>query len=77
MNGRILLYTLLALVWAGLALAIFFGVHEQLFNFGRAEDWKRYLAVGLCVLMFLMNLARIYMLRQRQRVRAETHDLPR
>jgi len=77
MNGRLLLYALLALVWAGLAIAITFGIHEQVFGLGRGDDWKRYLAVGLCGLMFLMNLARIYLIRQRQRARSESHDFPR
>jgi hypothetical protein len=74
MNVRILLYSLLALLWAGLALAIFFGAHEVLPWFARAEDWKRYLAMGICGLMFLMNVARITMIRQAQRLKAETHD---
>jgi hypothetical protein len=72
MNGRILFYALLALMWGVLAVAIFVGVHERWL--GVADEWKRYLAMGLCGLMFLWNLVRIYALRQAQRARAAQHE---
>src|SRR5436309_2241807 len=75
MNRSISLYVLLALIWAGLAVAIFFGAHERLL--GQAEEWKRYLAMGLCGLMCLWNIARILMLRQLQRPKPPVHDFTR
>ena len=72
MNGRILFYTVLALMWAALAIAILVGVHERWL--GVADEWKRYLAMGLCTLMFLLNLVRIYGIRQAQRTRVEQNE---
>ena len=73
MNGRIVFYAFLALMWGGLAIAILIGAHERWL--GVADEWKRYLAMGLCGMMFLWNLVRIYAIRQAQRARA-AHNEP-
>lgn len=74
MNSRIMLYTILALVWLGLAVAIPLGWLNQ-FVGGEAESWRRYLAIGICTLMALFNVMRIVRLRKAQ-ARIQQHTQP-
>jgi hypothetical protein len=50
------------------------GFHEQFL--GRAEDWKKYLAIGICALMIFFNLLRITRIRQADARARQTHDQP-
>jgi hypothetical protein len=75
MRGHILQYSLLALLWTGLTIAIFMGLHERFL--GAAEEWKRYLAMSICGLMVLWNVARITMILQSRRAKAPPDDFPR
>lgn len=74
MNSRILMYSAMCLLWLGFAVAIFMGYHEQFLN--RAEDWKKYLAIGICVLMILFNLLRISKVRLANARAKQTYDQP-
>jgi len=74
MNSRILMYSAMCLLWLGLAASIFMGFHEQFL--GRAEDWKKYLAIGICALMICFNLLRISRIRQADARARQTHDQP-
>lgn len=64
MSARIWIYVGLAALWLAFAVAILLGYHELIPGLGKAEDWKKFLAAGLCLLMFSFNLARIYLIRQ-------------
>lgn len=64
MNGRIWMYIGLSLFWLVVAGSILLGFHEQIPGLGRAEGWKNYLVISICLLMFCFNLLRIYLLRQ-------------
>jgi hypothetical protein len=74
MNSRILMYSTMCLLWLGLAVSIFMGFHEQFL--GRAEDWKKYLAIGICALMIVFNLLRIAKIRQANARARQTYDQP-
>ncbi|MFT3881244.1 MAG: hypothetical protein QM703_16465 [Gemmatales bacterium] len=74
MNSRILMYSAMCVLWLGLAISIFMGFHEQFL--GRAEDWKKYLAIGICVLMICFNLLRITRIRQADARARQTNDQP-
>ncbi|HQR06800.1 MAG TPA: hypothetical protein PLN21_08265 [Gemmatales bacterium] len=74
MNSRILMYSAMCVLWLGLAGAIFMGFHEEFL--GRAEDWKKYLAIGICALMICFNLLRIIRIRQADARARQTHDQP-
>jgi len=71
MQKRIAFYSLLAVLWFALAVAIFFRMHERWL--GLADDWKRYVAIGLALLMMLWNFARIYLLLQLKKSREMTN----
>lgn len=71
MQSRIIFYSCLALLWIALAVALFFRAHERWL--GQAEDWKRYVAIALALLMVLWNIARIYKLLQLKKRREMTH----
>lgn len=72
MNSRILFYAGLCLIWLALTIAILLGYHERFL--GQAEDWKKFLALGICVLMILFNLLRIYRVRNADQRFRKTHD---
>jgi hypothetical protein len=74
MNTRILMYSAMCLLWLAFGVAIFMGFHEQFL--GRADDWKKYLAIGICGLMIFFNLVRIARLRQADARSRQTHDQP-
>lgn len=74
MNSRIMLYSVLAAVWIGLAVAIPMGWLNQ-FVGGEADNWRRYLAIGICTLMALFNVVRIVRLRNAQ-LRIQQHTQP-
>ncbi|HQR43350.1 MAG TPA: hypothetical protein PLX97_11715 [Gemmatales bacterium] len=65
MHPSILLYLGLSLAWLVMAILIYLGFHERFL--GKAEPWKQYLAMGLCLLMILWNFVRIHRLRLRQK----------
>lgn len=62
MNSRILLYSLLLLLWVGLATAIVLGFHEGIL--GRADASAKYIAIVICALMASFNLFRIYLINK-------------
>ncbi len=74
MNSRILMYGAMCLLWLGFAVAIFMGFHEQIL--GQAEDWKKYLAIGICALMVCFNLLRISRIRQAEARVKQSYDQP-
>ena len=74
MNSRILMYSFMCLLWLAFAVSIFLGFHEQFM--GRAEDWKKYLAIGICAMMVCFNLLRITRLRQAEARARQAHDQP-
>ncbi len=74
MNSRILMYSAMCLLWLGFAVAIFMGFHEQFL--GQAEDWKKYLVIGICALMVCFNLLRISRIRQAEARVKQSYDQP-
>lgn len=75
MNNRIMLYALMCFFWIAFGAAILLGYLDNWL--GRAEDWKRYLAVGICGLCLCLNLLRIRLIRvadQRARERARNEQ---
>lgn len=63
MHPSLLFYCALGLVWLVMAVLIALGYHERFL--GQADDWKKYLAMGICILMVLWNLVRIMRIRAR------------
>jgi len=74
MNSRILMYGAMCLLWLGFAISIYMGFHEQFL--GRADEWKKYLAIGICVMMICFNLLRISRIRQANSRIRQAHDQP-
>ena len=72
MNTRILFYLGLCLLWLIMAIAISLGFHERLLE--KADEWKKYLAIGICVLMMGFNLLRIYLIRTRAAMARQSND---
>lgn len=72
MNSRIAFYLLLCILWLVLAVAIFMGFHEGFL--GQAEEWKKYLAMGICLLMMCFNVLRIQLIRKAQARSKQPHD---
>jgi hypothetical protein len=70
MNPTILFYSGLALVWLVMAVLIALGLHERFL--GQADDWKKYLAMGICMLMVLWNIVRIMRIRVRLQQQSRT-----
>ncbi len=64
------LYIGLCLFWLVVAGLILAGYHEQFL--GRAEPWKQYLGIGLCLLMALLNVNRLLKLHLKQ-AKATSH----
>jgi uncharacterized membrane protein YuzA (DUF378 family) len=71
-NNRILFYGFLCFLWLAMAVAISLGLHERFL--GEADEWKKYLAIGICALMCCFNLLRIYLIRKAdERLKRSSH----
>jgi hypothetical protein len=73
MQTRIIMHSCLALLWFVLAVIIFFHVLDRWL--GQAEDWKRYLAMSLALVMGLLRASQVYKLLQLKK-RREMSDGP-
>jgi hypothetical protein len=65
------LYYALIVFWLVVAGLILLGYHERFL--GRAEPWKQYLGIGLCILMVLLNINRLLKIRLKE---AKNHAAP-
>ena len=52
------------------------GVATEQQILGQAEDWKKYLAIGICALMVCFNLLRISRIRQAEARVKQSYDQP-
>ncbi len=70
-------YLALAALWLVLAIAIWFGFHEEfLGQLAPADEWKRYLSISIALLMMVWNLLRVYWLQQRKTAPRQDHVQP-
>jgi hypothetical protein len=71
MQTRIIVQSCLALLWFALAVVILLHVPDRWL--GQVEDWKRYLAMSLALVMGLWRASQVYRLLQQKKRREMTH----